>query len=811
MLGSLRTDLVYAFRMIIKTPVVTVIAIFSLALGVAANTMIFAVVNQWLLRPFPYYESESLVMLWEDNRNTQGDQESVSVANYLDWRDLAASFQTMIASELDVANLTGLDRPERVNITRVTPNIFTLLNAEPMLGRTFRPDEGGMEDAPVVVLGEMLWRNQFGADPEAVGRTVRLNGRSYTVVGVMPETFDWLFGGVSLWVADDFESRRENRASRSLIVTARLQPGATPASAQAEMSAIALRLEDLHQETNADYGVNVETLSEIFPGPTDRGLIQLMMAVTFLVLLVACVNIASLLMAKTDARQKEIAVRVALGAGKARLVRQLLTESVLLALIAGTLGLVLSVWGVAWVGTAIPEEVPHSLTPQMSGAVVGFSIAISFLAGLTFGITPAAQAVKGGLRSALIDGTRGGTATARRRRTRSIFVITEFALALTILVGAAMMTEMFHQRLALDPGFDGDNLLTMELTLPEYKYAGEDALTAFVDDFERELATLPGTRGYAIMNVLPRARSVPSSTFTVDGVLVEQEEAPTTSWLSVSPEYFQTMGIPVLAGRAFDVSDRADAPQVVIVNERLAERFFGGDDPVGRRLTIQGRSREIVGLVKNVAQERLTGLTAPSPSVYFPMAQRAVRTLSVVVRATSDPHQLASPIQEAIWRIDAELPVTLVRTMDEVIKVELAGPNLMAMVMFVIGLLALVLAAIGIYGVMAYTVSQQTNEIGIRMALGSSTGRVLARVARQGATLAGIGLMLGIPTSTLVVWFIGKIGERAGANGLAMVEAVGLTPVVVVAGVLAFVGLVGCYLPARRATKIDPVLALQQE
>jgi putative ABC transport system permease protein len=811
MLSSLRKDLIYAVRMALKTPVVTAIAVVSLALGVAANTTIFAIVNQWLLRPFPYHESENLVMLWEDDLNSPDDQDAVSVANYLDWRDLATSFTTMVASEFGVANLTGLDRPERVNTTTVTANIFGELSAEPMLGRTFFPDEGGIEDEPVVVLGEMLWRTRFGANPEVVGQTVTINGRSHTVVGVMPETFDWLFGNVGFWIADDFESRRGDRANRTVLVTARLQPGATPISAQAEMSAIAKRLEDLHPETNANFGVNVETLREIFPGPTDKGLVQLLMGVVFLVLIVACVNIASLLMAKTDARQKEIAVRVALGAGRGRLLRQLLTESVVLAAVAGTLGLVLSIWGVAWLGSALPDEVPHSLTPQLHGTVIGFSIVASLLAGLTFGITPAMQAVRGGLRSPLIEGSRGGTATVRRRKIRSLFVITEFALALTILVGAAMLTDLFHQRLAIDPGYEGENLLTMELTLPEHKYEDNEALILFVDEFERELDGISGSSGYALMNVRPRARGIPFSEFTVDGVAVEAGEEPSTSWLSVSPDYFDTMGIAVLSGRTLSTTDRAGAPPVVMVNERLVERFFDGEEPVGKRLTIQGESREIVGVARNVAQERLAGLTATSPSVYFPIAQRPIRTMNVAVRTTGDPHQQTGPVQEALWRVDSDLPVTLIRTMDEVVEYELAGPNMMTQVMFAVGFLALALAAIGIYGVMAFSVSQQTNEIGIRIALGASANNVLTRVARQGATLTGIGLLLGVPSSVFVIWFINVIGERAGTEGLVGTSNFGLTPIIAVVCVLATVGLVGCYLPARRAAKVDPMVALQQE
>jgi len=797
--------------MALKTPVVTTIAIVSLALGVAANTTIFAIVNQWLLRPLPYHESETLVMLWENNRNAADDQDLVSVGNYLDWRELASSFSSVFASELGVANLTGLDRPERVNTTRVTGNIFEELKAEPLLGRTFFPDEGGSEDEPVAIMGELLWRARFGADPNVVGKTVTLNGRSYTVVGVMPENFDWLFGNVGMWIADDFENRRNDREHRSILVNARLRPGVTPAAAQAEMSAIAARLENLHPETNIDWGVNVDTLREVFPGPTDKGLIQLMMGVVFLVLIVACVNIASLLMAKTDARQKEMAVRVALGAGKGRLVRQLLTESVVLATVAGALGLILSVWAVASLATILPDEIPRAFTPRLHGAVVVFSLAVSLIAGLTFGITPAMQAVKGGLRSPLVEGSRGGTATVRRRRIRSFFVIAEFALALTILVGAALLTELFHQRLAIDPGYDGENLLTMELTLPEHKYADDEAIVAFLDEFERELAGLSGTEGFAIMNVRPRTRGMPYSRFTIDGVPVEEREEPVTSWLSVSPDYFNTMGIAVLSGRMLNASDRAESPPVVMVNERLVERFFDGESPLGKRLTIQGMSREIVGVATNVAQERLSGLMPTPPSVYFPIAQHPIRTINVAARTSGDPHLQTGPIQAALWRVDADLPVTLVRTMDEVVEYELAGPNTMTTVMFVVGLLALALAAIGIYGVMAFSVSQRTNEIGIRIALGASSKQVLTRVARQGALLTGIGLLLGVPTSVFVVWFINVIGERAGTDGLVAIDAVGLTPVMAVAGILATVGLVGCYLPARRATKIDPVLALQQE
>ncbi len=810
-MNTLLRDVLYAFRMIVKTPVVTGIAIVSLAIGVAANTTIFSILNSWLLRPLPYPEADRMVMVWENELSEASDFEAVTPANFLDWKQQSTSFDALIAADFTTANLTSVDRPEQLTVADVTPNFFSLLGASPILGRTFLESEGGDEDAPVAVLSETLWRNRFGARSDILNTILTLDGSSVTVVGVMPETFDFLVGSVNLWQATDFENRRDDRTDHTLVVTARLKPGIVPSQAQSEMTAVASRLKELYPETNTNYGVNIETLREAFPGTTDRALIQLLMAVVSLVLVIACVNVAGLLMAKTDARHKEIAVRVALGAGKGRLVRQLMTESIVLALMAGALGTVLSMWGVASLVRALPSEIPGIFMPQFDSTVVAFSMGVSLLAGLTFGITPAVQAVGGKLRSALVETSRGGTATKGKRRVRNAFVMVEFALALTILIGAAVLTDLFHQRLDIDPGFDVTNLLTVELTLPEHKYEDDASKIAFTEELHRKISNVSGSSGLALMSTLPRSRGVPSTEFAIDGRLIDEDSKPNTAWLSVDLNYFNTMGISLRSGRSFSNADRADAPPVVIVNQRMVDQFFEGNSPVGERITIQETSREIVGVTNNIALQRLSGLQPTLSVVYFPIAQRPVQRIFMAIRANGDPHVLAAPVQEAVWEIDSDQPITSVTTMEEHFKSMLAGPNFMAAILVIVGLLALGLAAVGIYGVMSYSVSQRTNELGIRMALGASPRQVLAKVASQGITLAGVGLLMGVPGAVLVVGAIGKIMAAGSSNGLTFARSIDLTPILGVSGILALVGLVACYLPARRATKIDPVVALQVE
>jgi putative ABC transport system permease protein len=470
MLSTLGRDIIHSLRVIARSPIVSVIAVLSLALGISLNVTNFSLMNSWLFRPLPYPDGGRMVMVYENNRNDPDPFDSVSPANFFDWKERSQTLEDWIAIRYELLSLTGVDQPQQLMVAYVTPDFLQSLGAEAMVGRTFSLDEGGAEDDLVAVMQEALWRNQYGADPEIVGRTILLNGDAHTVAGVLPETFDFLLGTVSLWIASDLEDLREERDNRSLVVTARLRPGATLEQAQAEMNTLAADLEQQFPDTNRDWGVALRTVRQMFPGPTDTMLIWILMLVMFLALLVACANVSNLLLAKADARSKEMAIRTALGASRWRLVRQLLVESVLLALIAGGLGVLLSVWGIDGIAQILPDEIPAYFSPRIDGNVVAFSALLSVLAGLIFGITPAVQAVGSDVSSALTEGGRGGTSSRRRRRFRNAFVAAEFALALTILIGAAVLTDLFNEALDVDAGYDASGLLTMEFTLQNHTY-----------------------------------------------------------------------------------------------------------------------------------------------------------------------------------------------------------------------------------------------------------------------------------------------------------------------------------------------------
>lgn len=808
MLHTIRQDLTYAFRMIVKTPVVSIIAVVSLGIGISANTTIFSVMNRWLLRPLPYPDAERLVMAWEIDRRDPTVR-SVSPGNYVEWEEGTSSFSDWMASSLSTRTMTGTDRPEQVTTASVTPNYFHVLETTTLLGRLIAPDEGGPEDSEVAVLSEALWRNRFGADSGVVGRTVLLDGVPHTIIGVVPESFDFLIGGVDLWTAETFLGRRDDRTNRSLIVTAKLRPGVTIQQAQTEMTELASQLEARYPDSNEGIGAELDTVRETFPGRTDRGLIRILGAVVLLVLIVACVNVASLLLAKTDARHRELGIRSALGAGKGRIARQLLTESIVLATIAGCLGLVLAVPGISAVQNAMPDELPGFFAPRFDGIVLVFGVGISLIAGLVFGISPVSQALSG---APMIEPTRGGTQNRTRKRLRSAFVVSEFALALAVLIGAAVLTDLFSRRLSIDPGFDVDNLLTARVTLPEYKYGTDADLVAFTRDLEEHSAELSGVTAYTLASALPRSQELPFTEFSIDGQPpADEEDLPSTSWLSVSPTYLSALDISLLQGRSIMASDREGMPPVVVVNQRFVELFFPDGAAVGSRISIRGKTREIVGILANVTQQRLDGLLPIAPSVYFPIAQEPVRNLRMIFRTQGDPHLTVAAVESMVTGIDPEQPIYAVQTMKEHVALQLAGPSIMAKILLVVGALALALAAIGIYGVMAYNVSLRSREIGIRMALGAAPRSVLAAVTGQGVSLAGVGLLAGTPLAATIVLLIARILTNPAELGAANSAVVTMGPIAAVSAVLAIVGGVASYLPARRAVRVDPVQVLSAE
>ena len=626
----------------------------------------------------------------------------------------------------------------------------------------------------------------------------------------MPETFDFVLGDVSLWIADDATARRDDRTSHWYQVTGRLAEGVSVQQARADMNAIAARLEQQYPEANREWGVYLNTVRDEFPEATDQALIKILMTVVFLALLIACTNVASLLLAKADTRQKEMAIRAALGAGRRRLVQQLLIESLLMALVAGVLGTVLSIWGVRFIAQALPPIIPDFYMPRIDATVVVFAAMVSLFAGLTFGITPALQALASDLRGALTDGGRGGTATVRRRRLRHAFVMAEFAMALTILVGAAVLTDLFDNSLAVDPGYDPDSVLTMELMMPEYKYPDDADLTHYVEEMGRGIEAVSGVETWAFVNELPRTFNMPQSTFTIPGEETEPGREPRTSWLSVTPDYLGSLRIALQSGRSLTDADRADAAAVIMINQRFVDRFLGGDEPLGSMLEIQGETREIVGVVTDVAQLRLAGLMPTQPIVYFPMAQRPVRLVNAVLRTSVEPRDVTAAVRSAVWAVDPEQPIASVRTLQEHIDFMLAGPDMLAAVLYQLGMLTLALASIGIYGVMAYAVSQQTREIGIRMALGAVSGQVLRRVMGQGMRLTTIGLVAGVLPAIGVAHAILSIPASLPGAGVLEFKLSPL-PIALVVLILGAVGLIASLLPARRATRIDPIVAFPEE
>ena len=742
-------DIRYGIRSLARHPAFTVIALLTLALGIGANTAIFSVVNAVLIRPLPFADPERIVWLWDTIR--PGVPAPTSLPEFLDWKEQNRSFEHLAAFRGGNVFLDAGDGTEDVPVGIVTPEMFSLFRVNPIIGRTFTDEETLPGRFSVAVLGHSLWQTRFGSDPNVVGRTIQLDGRAYTVIGVMSAGFSFPDRAM-LWRPLPIDPTALDRGPHYLRVVGRLKAGVTLDQAQAEMSPLAARLSQQHPEKTAGHGVELESLTDVLVGDIGQALFVLLGAVGF-VLLIACANMANLMLARVGGRQREIAVRTALGASRLRIVRQLLTESLMIAVAGGAAGLLLAIWAVSWLVSLGPETIPRVHEISVDTRVAGFTLLVSAATGLLFGLAPALQISKPALTGALKESGRT-TAGLRKNRLRSALVVSEVALSLVLLVGAGLLIRSFAKLNQVDTGFNTDRVLTLGVSLLPNKYPTDEHVATFYSQILERSATLPGVISAAATSELPLSGSSTSDYFTIEGrPPIAKESEPLTDYRVVTPRYFQSMGIPLLAGRDFSETDTKQSPNVVVINDEFVRRHFGSENPLGHRLNLQGQVRDpllIVGVVGNVRHFGLDQQSAAAEA-YVPFLQDPLsldyRSMTIVARTQSDPAAVAGSLRAALTSMDKSLPVYAVKPMTEYVGDSLARRRFNMVLLSAFSGVALVLAAVGIYGVISYGVIQRTHEMGIRMAIGAQRSDVLKLVVRQAMILALAGVGIGLVAS----------------------------------------------------------------
>jgi putative ABC transport system permease protein len=804
---TLRQDVRYSLRRLLKSPGFTIVAVLTLGLGIGANSAIFSVVNGVVLESLPYPEPERLVAVYHFS---EGNRSSMSGPNFTDLRRLSQTLSDAAAIARYRPILTGQGDPVRLNGVEVTASLFDVFGIKPILGRTFRPEENNPDRSSVVVLAYGLWRDRFGSDPTIVGKRITLDGVSMEVVGVMPAGFSYPADRV-LWKPIEHTKGflHEQRGAWYLSVIGRAKAGIPLERVTAEVETLGHQLASQYPDSNEGVGFTAIPLHEAMVGDIRKAVFLLLGAVGF-VLLIACVNVANLLLARAAARESEIAVRAALGAGRGRLLRQLLTESVILSLIGGGLGLLLAVWGVRLLIDLQPQGIPRLDNVKVDAVVVFFTLTLTVITGVVFGLVPAFQSTAGGLASSLKESGRGALTSRGGSRLRSTLVVAEMAIAVVLLAGAGLLIRSFVKLAAVDPGFRAGETLTFELSLPDSRYEKEPQQVAFFEQLMPRLRSIPGVKSAGAVMLLPLSGSSFVLSFVVAGrPPLPPSQQPVMQVRVATPDYFATVGIPLKRGRMFTDMDREGTPKVVLLTETAVRQFFPNEDPIGKKITLgwgrgPGTPRaggEVVGVIGDVKD---AGLEEPDPpQIYLPYRQWPVQGMSVVLKTAVPPSSIVDAARREVHAIDLSLPVSNVRTLEQIVARSISQPRFYMTLLAIFAAVALALAAIGIFGVLSYAVAQRTREIGIRMALGAQARTVLAMIVCHAMLLAGSGGVLGIGGA----YFISQMLTTL----LYSTKPTDPLTYLAVAGLLVIVALVAGYVPARRATQVDPIVALRIE
>ena len=805
-LETLWQDMRYGTRTLLKNPGFTLIAVLTLALGIGANTAIFSLVQAVILRPLPFPEAGRLAQVWNANLERDINHFAIKVRDYEEWRKQSQVFEQLAAYKWWTFTLTGSGEPEQIPGNWVTASFFSTLGVGPLLGRSFLPEEEQPGGPNVVILSYGLWQRRFGGDRNLLNQTITLDSKAFTVVGIMPAGFEFPLQAAKreLWTPLIFQPAELQRGGNNLNVVGRLKPGFKLQQAQTELDALANRLESTQAPSNARFSVRVVSLAEEIAGDAKLVLLVLLGAVGC-VLLIGCANVTNLRLARAAARHKEIAIRRALGASSRRLLAQLLTEGMLLSLLAGTLGLLLAWSGLGLLVSLSPIDLTRVEQVRIDSWVLAFTLLVSLLTGLLFSLAPAWQATRGDVNVALKDDdARQATASRAGRRIRQALVVSEVALALALLVGAGLLLQSFARLYRVDSGLNTQNVLTASIALSSSQYRGLPQQIAFARALLERLRALPEAQAAGLTSDLPLRGGAITESFTIEGrSAVSPNTEHDAGWYTVSSGYFSALGMPLLRGRDFTEQDAETAPRVVVINQAMAQRFWPGEEAVGQRLKIANeQSREVIGVVGDTKHLGLDKETMPE--MYVPYAQtRYLMSLQLVVRTTAEPLRLADAVRKQALAVNPNQPVAKIKTMDQYLSEAVAPPRFRSILLGLFGLLALGLAAGGLYGMMSYTVTQRTREIGIRMALGAQARDVHKLVLQQGLNLTLLGVLIGLGGALAFT--------RLLKNFLFQVGATDPLTFVLIPILLVIVALLACWIPARRATKVDPLIALRCE